>query len=121
MGTKLRVISKQREYGNLATLNHKHLLFKTLLCALDAEVFFMNENENEFECTVEDYQNAIDNLKKFKITKSHYNNKLETDVTNSINITIKELGYTIDELINIMEIYFSQRDMNSDYIQFECY
>jgi hypothetical protein len=58
---------------------------------------------------------------KFKITKSHYNNKLETDVTNSINITIKQLGYTIDDLIDIMEIYFSQRDKNSDYIQFECY
>jgi hypothetical protein len=120
MGKRLHVVSKQREYGKSEGFNWKFEEFKDFLEDLGADVCAVEDCAEEFECDEYSYKEILDMLKDYKengITdkvKEFFNEKYkETKFINDLD----NLG-GLDELIDIMQRFYDERDKNSEWIQF---
>lgn len=120
MGKRLHVVSKQREYGKSEGFNWKFEEFKDFLEDLGADVCAVEDCAEEFECDEYSYKEILDTLKDYKENgmtdkvKEFFNEKYkETKFINDLD----NLG-GLDELIDIMQRFYDERDKNSEWIQF---
>jgi len=132
MGCRVHVIKKQREYGNSEAFNYKIEEFSDLLSELGCEVCAQDDCSDFFEVSCEHYKNAIKVLKLFKKNTTEetfekacekaFNNKdytnigLREDIEDCIETLCVE---SVDEMIDIMETFYRERDKKSAWIQFE--
>lgn len=123
MGKRLHVVSKKREYGKSEGFNWKFEEFKNFLDDLGADICGADDWGDEFECDEYSYKKILDTLKDYKENgmtdkvKEFFNEKYEE--TKFIN-DLDNLG-GLDELIDIMQRFYDERDKNSEWIQFVAY
>ena len=120
MGKRLHVVSKQREYGKSEGFNWKFEEFKDFLEDLGADVCAVEDCTDEFECDEYSYKKILDILKDYKENgmtdkvKEFFNEKYkETKFINDLD----NLG-GLDEVVDIMQRFYDERDKNSEWIQF---
>jgi hypothetical protein len=137
MGCRVHVVSKQREYGVTEAFNYAYDKFSELLeelgCTLSSDTLYYS---SFIEAPVSEYKRAIKILERIIDTDS---NELKDEIDLSelksddfdpdtidlqvIVTYIKELGYYNDpyRLLMVMIDFYNERDMNSNYIQFEAW
>lgn len=137
MGCRVHVVSKQREYGDSEAFNYACDKFSELLeklgCTLSSDTL---DRSSFIEVPVSEYKRAIKIMERIIDTDS---NKLKDEIDLSelksddfdpdtidlqvIVAYIKELGYYNDpyRLLMVMIDFYNERDMNSNYIQFEAW
>ena len=134
MGCRVHVIKRQRDYGKSEAFNYGIEDFKDVLSNLGCDVCTQDGCDNFFEVTFDEYNRALDvlkNIEKYgsvnweKLNKKYpienkYYDKFEDlcDVDDALE-SIEALGCDVPNMIEIMELFKSQRDKKSDWIQFE--
>ena len=142
MGNRVHVVKKQREYGNSEAFNWAFEEFKDLLISLGCNVCEQDEYSFDFETPCEEYERAITILTRIieaqkKDKDMDLNNIDFSDLASpedtpdwysfdpndyDFNYVIKCAekleGYSIDEILEIMQIFWDERDKNSSWIQF---
>ena len=142
MGNRVHVVKKQREYGSTDAFNWAFEEFKYLLTSLGCNVCEQDDYSSDFEMTCDEYERAMTILKR--IIDAHKNDKDmdlndidfsdlassedtsdwdyfnpdDYDFNHVIECAEKLEGYSIDEILEIMKIFWEERDKNSSYIQF---
>ena len=136
MGKRVHVVSKQPEYGATEAFNWACEEFKDLLSNCGANVCG-EEYSDEFELPVEDYERSLtiikrmkedpdltnDDLADLKVETEDGQNNFDPDSIDleDIGASILKLDYTIEELIEILENFYEERDKNSDWIEFSAW
>jgi hypothetical protein len=142
MGNRVHVVKKQREYGNSEAFNWAFEEFKDLLRDLGCDVCEKDEYSSDFEMSCDDYERGMKILKRIKkALKKDENfdlNKLDfSDLKygddepdwcsfdpdnydwNDVKDDVKKLNdYSIDEILEIMQTFWKERDKKSSWIQF---
>ena len=142
MGNRVHVVKKQREYGNSEAFNWAFEEFKDLLISLGCNVCEQDKYSFGFETPCEEYERAmtiltriIDAQKKDKdmdlnnIDFSDLASPEDTpdwysfdpnnyDFNYVIKCVEKLEGYSMDEILEIMQTFWEERDKNSSWIQF---
>lgn len=110
MGNRLHVAKTYKvEYGFCEAFNWKVEEFKNLLSALGA--YYTGETwDEEFEIPLRDWNNCIEKLKGF--------NDLDKEEQEDITDCLKELGYSLDETIEVFERYLNEYDKTNDWLHF---
>lgn len=112
MGKRVHVVKKQEKYGDSEAFNWKQDEFIDLLESLNCQID--NNEDDRFEVLAEEYECAINYLKDIKAGKTDFD---EIDLL-EFNEALEDLDYSIDELIEVMEEFYDERDKDSDYIIF---
>lgn len=134
MGCRVHVIKRQRDYGNSEAFNYGIDGFKDVLSNLGCDVCTQDGCDDFFELKFDEYNRALDVLKNIakhgsvdweKLNKKYpienkYYDKFEDmcDVDDALE-SIEALGCDVPNMVEIMELFKSQRDKKSDWIQFE--
>ena len=142
MGNRVHVVKKQREYGNSEAFNWAFEEFKDLLSSLGCNVCEQDDYSSDFEMSCEDYERAMTILKRIikaqKKDKDMNLNDIDfSDLASQedtpdwekfdpdnydFNDVIKNAerldGYSMEEILEIMQIFWEERDKNSSWIQF---
>ena len=108
MGFRLHVATTYRvEWGNAVGFNHKVREFHSLLddCGCD---YSGEEFDIDFEVLKQDWRRVIDKLKRL--------DTLPDDEAGEIEMRIKDLQCTTDEVIDKMERLLSMSEPDSDYL-----
>ena len=137
MGKRVHVVSKQREYGDSEAFNWANEEFKDLLRDLGCNVCEQDEYSDDFELLTAHYEVALNILKRMKGNPDLTNEDIadlkygEDDDYDSIDPDmieledvkddIEKLGYSLEELINVLEMFYDERDKNSSWIQFSAW
>lgn len=134
MGCRVHVVKKQREYGNTEAFNWNYSEFYSMLTSLGCNVCSCDEDSygHFAEMTTEDYRAALNILESLRDGKEPREDDLDTldiesvddfneDHKSDVMEYIKTLGYGLEYLCEIMELFYEQRDQNSDWIQFEAW
>ena len=136
MGKRVHVVSKQAEYGATKAFNWANEEFKDLLHNCGATVY-CEECSDEFELSVGDYERSLtilkrmkenpdltnDDLADLKVETEDGQNNFDPDLIDieDINVSILKLDCTIEELIEILESFYEERDKNSDWVEFSAF
>lgn len=138
MGNRVHVVKKQREYGNSCAFNWADEEFKTLLRDLGCNVCEQDEYSSDFEMEVDDYSRAMKILQRIKDNPDMDPNNIDfSDFKSSddtpewsafdpddydFNYVLSDIekleGYSIDDILDIMQTFYDERDKNSKWIQF---
>lgn len=142
MGNRVHVVKKQREFGNSEAFNWAFEEFKGLLSSLGCNVCEEDEYSSDFEMTCDDYERAmtiftriIEAQKNDKdmdlndIDFSDLTSPEDTpdwekfdpdnyDFNDVIDYAKKLNGYSMEEILKIMQTFWEERDKNSSWIQF---
>ena len=142
MGNRVHVIKKQREYGKSGAFNWAFEEFKGLLTSLGWNVCAEDECSSDFEMSCDDYDRAmtilsriIEAKKKDKdmdlndidfsdLTSPEYTPDWESFDPNEYDFNkvidnVKSLnGYSMEEILKIMQDFWEERDKKSSWIQF---
>ena len=142
MGNRVHVVKKQREYGKSEAFNWAFEEFKDLLSSLGCNVCEQDEYSSDFEMTCEDYERAMNILTRIIEAKKKDNNMDLNDIDfsdlaspedtpewenfdpdnydfNEVIDNAKRLeGYSMDEILKIMQTFYDERDKTSSWIQF---
>ena len=142
MGNRVHVVKKQREYGNSEAFNWAFEEFKDLLISLGCNVCEQDEYSSDFETPCEEYERAMTILTRIieaqkKDKDMDLNNIDFSDLAspedtpglysfdpnnydfNYVIECIEKLeGYSMDEILEIMQTFWDERDKNSSWIQF---
>lgn len=138
MGNRVHVVKKQREYGKSCAFNWAYEEFKTLLRDLGCNVCEQDEYSSDFEMEVDDYSRAMKILQRIKdnpdmdpnyIDFSDFKSSDDTpewaafdpddyDFNDVLSDIEKLEGYSIDDILDIMQTFYDERDKNSGWIQF---
>lgn len=138
MGNRVHVVKKQREYGNSGAFNYAYEEFKTLLSDLGCNVCEQDEYSSDFEMEVDDYSRAMKILQRIKDNPDMDPNNIDfSDFKSSddtpewsafdpddydFNYVLSDIekleGYSIDDILDIMQTFYDERDKNSKWIQF---
>ena len=108
MGFRLHVATTYRvEWGTAIGFNHKVQEFHNLLdsCGCD---YSCEEFDVDFEVQKQDWNRVIDKLKRL--------DTLPDDEAGEIDMRIKDLNCTTDEVIDKMERLLSMSEPDSDYL-----
>ena len=108
MGFRLYCATTYRvEWGNAIGFNHKVQEFHNLLdsCCRD---YSGEEFDVDFEVLKQDWRRVIDKLKRLEI--------LPDDEAGEIEMRVKDLNCTTDEVIDKMERLLSMSEPDSDYL-----
>jgi len=140
MGKRVHVVKKQREYGKSEAFNWAG--FKNLLSSLGCNVCEQDEYSSDFEMFCEDYERAMTILKRIidaqKKDKDMDLNDIDFSDLSSpegtsewewfdpanydfnyvIEIAANLNGYSMEEILKIMQTFWEERDKNSSWIQF---
>jgi len=125
MGKYLHVIKRHESYGDSEGFNWKYEEFNELLELLGCYMCHEEDIFDRFECDVEEYKRALDLLKLYKANgkteevENVFENS-EAACLDDIEPYITELG-GIDYIINKMEAFYNERDMESDWITFSAW
>ena len=107
MGFRLHCATTYRvEWGNAVGFNHKVQEFHSLLDACGCE--YSGEYDVDFEVLKDDWRHTIDKLKKL--------NTLPDDEAGEIEVRVKDLNCTTDEVIDKMERLLTMGEPDSDYL-----
>jgi len=136
MGKRVHVVSKQPEYGATEAFNWANEEFKDLLRNCGAYVCD-EEYSDEFELPVGDYERSLtilkrmkenpdltdDDLADLKVETEDEQNNFDPDdiIIYGIKESIEKLDCTIEELIEILENFYEERDKDSDWIKFSAW
>ena len=115
MGKRVHVAKRYEvEWGKTADFNWSDETFIDILNALGADVARDGEYEysDDFEVGVSDYYDAIENLRLY-ISDPHL-----LAESNDIAAGLNELGYTAEELLNIMQCYREEADIRDGWLHF---
>jgi hypothetical protein len=142
MGNRVHVVKKQREYGNSEAFNWAFEEFKDLLRDLGCNVCEQDEYSSDFEMSCDDYERGMEILKR--IIKALKKDK-EIDLNdidfsdlksdddepdwcsfdpdnydfNDVKDSVDKLnGYSMEEILKIMQTFWKERDKKSSWIQF---
>ena len=142
MGNRVHVVKKQREYGNSEAFNWAFEEFKDLLISLGCNVCEQDEYSSEFETPCEEYERAMTILTRIieaqkKDKDMDLNNIDFSDLASPedtpdwysfdpnnydfnyvIECVEKLEGYSMDEILEIMQTFWEERDKKSSWIQF---
>lgn len=142
MGNRVHVVKKQREYGNSEAFNWAFEEFKDLLSSLGCNVCEQDDYSSDFEMSCEDYERAMTILKRIiKAQKKDKDMDLNDidfsdlaspedtpdwekfdpdnyDFNDVIDNAEKLNGYSLDEILEIMQTFWKERDKKSSWIQF---
>ena len=142
MGNRVHVIKKQREYGASEAFNWAFEEFKDLLTSLGCNVCEEEECSSDFEMSCDEYERAMTILSRIieakKKDKDMDLNDIDfSDLTspedtpdwesfnpneydfNEVIDNVKSLnGYSMEEILKIMQAFWEERDKNSSWIQF---
>ena len=142
MGKRVHVVKKQREYGKSEAFNWAFEEFKDLLSSLGCYVCEQDEYSSDFELSCNDYERAmtiftriIEAQKKNKdmdLNDIDFSDLASPEDTsdwekfdpdkydfNDVIDNAKSLeGYSMDEILEIMQDFWEERDKNSSWIQF---
>ena len=142
MGNRVHVVKKQREYGNSEAFNWAFEEFKDLLSSLGCNVCEQDEYSSDFEMSCEDYERAMTILKRIiKAQKKDKDMDLNDidfsdlaspedtpdwesfdpdnyDFNDVIDKAEKLNGYSLEEILKIMQTFWKERDKKSSWIQF---
>ena len=107
MGFRLHVATTYKvEWGNAVGFNHKVQEFHSLLDACGCE--YSGEYDVDFEVQKQDWNRVIDKLKRL--------DTLPDDEAGEIEMRVKDLNCTTDEVIDKMERLLSMSEPDSDYL-----
>ena len=107
MGFRLHVATTYNvQWGNAVGFNHKVQGFHSLLDACGCE--YSGEYDVDFEVQKDDWRHTIDKLKRL--------DSLPTDEAGEIEMRVKDLNCTTDEVIDKMERLLSMSEPDSDYL-----
>ena len=113
MGKRVHVAKRYIiEWGDCAAFNWSDETFIDILNALGADVARDGNGGDNFEVSVSDYYDAIENLRLY-ISDPH----LLTE-SDDIAAGLNELGYTAEELLNIMQRYREEADIHDGWLHF---
>ena len=142
MGNRVHVVKKQREYGNSEAFNWAFEEFKDLLSSLGCNVYEQDEYSSDFETPCEEYERAMTILtriieaqkkdKDMDLNDIDFSDLASPEDTpdwdkfdpdkydfNDVIDDIEKLnGYSIEEILKIMQTFWEERDKNSSWIQF---
>ena len=142
MGNRVHVVKKQREYGNSEAFNWAFEEFKDLLISLGCNVCEQDEYSSDFEMSCEDYERAMTILKRIiKAQKKDKDMDLNGidfsdlaspedtpdwekfdpdnyDFNDVIDNAERLNGYSMEEILKIMQTFWKERDKKSSWIQF---
>lgn len=145
MGNRVHVVKKQREYGNSEAFNWAFEEFKDLLSSLGCNVCEQDEYSSDFEMTCEDYKRAmiiltriIEAIKKDKdidLNTLDFSDLASPEDTpdwasfdpddydfNDVKDDVEKLdGYSMEEILSIMQGFWDERDKKSSWIQFSSF
>ena len=108
MGFRLHVATTYRvEWGNASGFNHKVQEFHNLLDACGCE-YSGEEFDIDFEVLKDDWRHTIGKLKRL--------DTLPDDEAGEIEMRVKDLNCTTDEVIDKMERLLSMSEPDSDYL-----
>ena len=109
------------EFGNTEAFNYSHDKFYDLLGALGGEPNYVCGDvdcpSDIFECTVEDYNDAVQNLEAYIADPLAYDCEEETGVREAI----EAIGMTAEEVLKIMKSYQQEADTRDGYLHFMSY
>lgn len=108
MGFRLHVATTYNvEWGNAVGFNHKVQEFHCLLdiCGCD---YIGEEFDVDFEVLKQDWRHVIDKLKRL--------DALPDDEVEEIEMRVKDLNCTTDEVIDKLERLLSMSEPDSDYL-----
>ena len=142
MGNRVHVVKKQREYGNSEAFNWAFEEFKDLLSSLGCNVCEQDDYSSDFEMSCEDYERAMTILKRIIKAQKKDNDMDLNDIDFSdlaspedtpdwekfdpdnydfndvIDNAEKLNGYSLEEILKIMQTFWKERDKKSSWIQF---
>lgn len=142
MGNRVHVVKKQREYGNSEAFYWAFKEFKDLLSSLGCNVCEDGFYSSVFETPCEEYERAMTILTRIieaqKKDKDMDLNNIDFsdlaspedtpglysfdpnnyDFNHVIECVEKLEGYSMDEILEIMQTFWEERDKNSSWIQF---
>lgn len=145
MGNRVHVVKKQREYGNSEAFNWAFEEFKDLLSSLGCDVCDTDDYSSDFEMSCEDYERAMTILKRIiKAKKKDKDMDLNDidfsdlaspedtpdwekfdpdnhDFNDVIDNAEKLNGYSLEEILKIMQTFWKERDKKSSWIQFSSF
>lgn len=116
------------EYGDATGFNHETDKFYDLLNLLGGEPSSSdgdgNPYDSDFECSVEDYDDAIENMKMYIANPDIFFKEQEGDDNEDgerIEAIITELNMTREEVLDVMQRYRKEEDVLDGYIHFSCF
>lgn len=113
MGQRVHVAKRYEiEWGETAAFNWSDETFIDILNALGADVARDGQYGDNFEVSVEDYDDAIENLKVY-ISDPH----LLTE-SDDIAAGLNELDMTAEELLDTMQCYREEADIHDGWLHF---
>lgn len=117
MGKRVHVVKKQMEYGTTEAFNWAQEEFKELLHSLDCSVSEQDECSDFFEADCDEYVRGMEYLREYK------NGKRDFDVIDSddVEAALSELGMTAEQVLEVMESFWKERDKKSGWIQFSAW
>lgn len=140
MGKLVHVVKKQREYGASRAFNWAFEEFKDLLSSLGCDVCEQDEYSSDFEMSCEDYERAMTILTRIIEAKKKDMDLNDIDLSDlaspedtpdwekfdpndyDLNDVIDNAerleGYSMEEILEIMQTFWEERDKNSSWIQF---
>lgn len=110
MGNRLHVAKTYKvKYGETAAFNWKVEEFHNLLSALD--VYYYGEVwDATFDVVRDELQEGLDKLKNF--------DNLDEDTKEDIEMSLEELTYSREEVIDLLEKYIQESDQETDVLHF---
>ena len=116
MGKRVHVAKTYKvEFGDVSAFNWKHETFYDLLLALGGEPNWVGSEDDPtdtFECTTEDYDDAVQNLEVYID-----NSKLIED-SEDVAEYLKQLGMTAEQVLKVMKAYQREADTSDGYLHF---
>ena len=107
MGFRLHVATTYNvQWGNAVGFNHKVQEFHSLLDACGCE--YSGEFDIDFEVLKDDWRHTIDKLKRL--------DTLSDNEAREIEMRVKDLNCTTEEVIDKMERLLSMSEPDSDYL-----
>lgn len=119
MGKRVHVAKRYEvEYGNTEAFNWKDDKFYAVLEMLGGEPNYVNGDSDSpsdmFECTVNDYVDAVENLKVYIESPEVYSASDHAELMEAIMDT----GETPESLLKIMQGYLTEADTHDGYLHF---
>ena len=113
MGKRVHVAKRYEvEWGKTAAFNWSDETFIGILNALGADVARDGDDGDNFEVSVSDYYDAIENLKVY-ISDPHLLSE-----SDDIAVGLYGLGMTADELLDTMQRYREEADIRDGWLHF---